>query len=54
MTVAHAYPRSIFSIALPLGEFADQLFEIGDLAHHRFLDCLDADAADDAGEERAG
>ena len=42
--------RRIFSIALPLGEFVDQLVEPADLLHQRIVDRLDAHAADDAGD----
>src|SRR5581483_880506 len=37
-----------------LGEFVDEFVEVADLAHHRLLDLLHADAAYDAGDQKAG
>src|SRR5262245_14770687 len=38
---------------LALGEFVDQLVEVAYLTHHRLLNLLHADAAYDAGDQRA-
>src|SRR5262245_44261865 len=39
---------------LALGEFVDEFVEVADLAHHRLLNLLHADAAYDAGDHKAG
>ncbi len=38
---------------LALGEFVDEFIEVADLSHHWLLNLLDADAAYDAGNQRA-
>src|SRR5438477_4754367 len=38
---------------LALGEFVDEFVEVADLAHHRLLNLLHADAAYDAGDQKA-
>ena len=38
---------------LALGEFVDEFVEVADLAHHRLLNLLHADAANDPGDQKA-
>jgi hypothetical protein len=42
---ARGYLRRIFFHRLALGEFVDEFVEVADLAHHRLLNLLHADAA---------
>jgi hypothetical protein len=50
---ARLFAKDLFH-RLALGEFVDEFVEVADLAHHRLLNLLHADAAYDAGDQRAG
>jgi hypothetical protein len=49
---ARLFAEDIFH-RLALSEFVDEFVEVADLAHHRLLNLLHADAAYDAGDQKA-
>jgi len=49
---ARLFAEDVFH-RLALGEFVDQFVEVADLAHHRLLNLLHADAAYGAGDQKA-